>query len=205
MDFARAYQVVRSAYQKISQFDAPATNKILAAMQAEALDVVRRGAPGAATQEKRTAYMRYLGQGHEVAVNLPAREWNAGDGEFIRAAFETAYEQTYGRIIPNLDLELVSWAVDISAPIDAITPAGAVGEAPVPTPYARRQLRDAGTGELVEAPAYRREALVPGSRVTGPAIIVEDDTSTVVSPSFNASINALGYIVLERKGAGEPS
>jgi N-methylhydantoinase A len=200
-----AYQVVRSAYQKISQFDAPATNKILAAMQAEALAVVRRGAPGAATQEKRTAYMRYLGQGHEVAVNLPAREWNAGDGEFIRAAFETAYEQTYGRIIPNLDLELVSWAVDISAPIDAITPAGAVGEAPVPTPYARRQLRDAGTGELVEAPAYRREALVPGSRVTGPAIIVEDDTSTVVSPSFNASINALGYIVLERKGAGEPS
>jgi len=200
-----AYQVVRSAYQKISQFDAPATNKILAAMQTEALAVVRRGAPGAATQEKRTAYMRYLGQGHEVAVNLPAREWNAGDGEFIRAAFEAAYEQTYGRIIPNLDLELVSWAVDISAPIDAVTPAGAVGEAPVPTPYARRQLRDAGTGELVEAPAYRREALVPGSRVTGPAIIVEDDTSTVVSPSFNASINALGYIVLERKEAGDPS
>ena len=44
--------------------------------------------------------------------------------------------------------------------------------------------------------------MAPGCRVEGPAIIVEDDTSTVVSPSFDASINGLGYIVLERKGRG---
>ena len=197
------YQVVRSAYQKISQFNADAANEILSAMQAEALAVVERAAPGAATEEKRIAYMRYLGQGHEVAVSLPPRQWQADDGAFIRQAFESAYEKTFGRIIPNLDLELVSWAVEISAASAAVATAGAVGEAPAPTPYAERQLLDARTGEEVVAPAYRREALVPGSRITGPAIIVEDDTSTVVSPSFDASINALGYIVLERKQAGD--
>ena len=197
------YQVVRSAYQKISQFNADAANEILSAMQAEALAVVERGAPGAATEEKRIAYMRYLGQGHEVAVSLPPRQWQADDGAFIRQAFESAYEKTFGRIIPDLDLELVSWAVEISAASAAVATAGAVGEAPAPTPYAERQLLDARTGEEVVAPAYRREALVPGSRITGPAIIVEDDTSTVVSPSFDASINALGYIVLERKQAGD--
>ena len=180
------YQVVRSAYQKISQFNADAANEILSAME-----------------EKRIAYMRYLGQGHEVAVSLPPRQWQADDGAFIRQAFESAYEKTFGRIIPNLDLELVSWAVEISAASAAVATAGAVGEAPAPTPYAERQLLDARTGEEVVAPAYRREALVPGSRITGPAIIVEDDTSTVVSPSFDASINALGYIVLERKQAGD--
>jgi N-methylhydantoinase A len=199
------YQVVRSAYQKISQFNADAANEILSAMQVEAMAVVERGAPGAATEEKRIAYMRYLGQGHEVAVSLPPRQWQADDGAFIRQTFEAAYEKTFGRIIPDLDLELVSWAVEISAASSAVATAGAVGEAPAPTPYAERQLLDAGSGEEVVAPAYRREALVPGSRITGPAIIVEDDTSTVVSPSFDASINALGYIVLERKVSGSTS
>ena len=194
-----AYQVVRSAYQKISGFDADATNEVLAAMQAEALEVVRRGAPGADTAEKRTAFMRYLGQGHEVAVELPARDWKSDDATFIRRAFEAAYEKTYGRIIANLDLELVSWVVEVSAVIDAPAPASAVSEKPAPAPYASRRLLDAGTGEYVEAQAYRRDDLVPGSRVSGPAIIVEDDTSTVVSPTFDATINALGYILLERK------
>ena len=200
-----AYQVVKSAYQKISQFDAEAANEVLAAMQAEAREVVRRGAPGAETEEKRTAYMRYLGQGHEVAVAFPARRWKAGDGTFIRQAFETAYEKTYGRIIPNLDLELVSWAVEVSATVDAPAPAGAAGEASAPAPYANRRLLDAGSGQYVEAPAYRREELQPGSRVAGPAIIVEEDTSTVVSPTFDATVNALGYIVLERKNGEQPS
>ena len=194
-----AYQVVRSAYQKISGFDAEAANEVLTTMQAEALEVVRRGAPGADTTEKRTAFMRYLGQGHEVAVELPARDWKSGDGTFIRQAFEAAYEKTYGRIIANLDLELVSWVVEVSAVVDAPALAGAVSEKPAPAPYASRRLLDAGTGQYVEAQAYRRDDLQPGSRVSGPAIIVEDDTSTVVSPTFDATMNALGYIVLERK------
>jgi N-methylhydantoinase A len=194
-----AYQVVHSAYQKISQFDAEAANQVLGRMQAEARAVVERGAPGAEMVEQRTAYMRYLGQGHEVAVALPAREWTAADGGFIRDAFEAAYQATYGRIIPNLDLELVSWAVEVSAVSEAPATADAAGTAPAPEPYATRDLLDTGTGQRVQAAAYRREALEPGCRVAGPAIIVEDDTSTVISPSFDATVNGLGYIVLERK------
>ena len=196
------YQVVRSAYQIISQFDAAAANETLASMQAEAMAVVARGAPGAETQEQRIAYMRYLGQGHEVAVDLPSRDWQGEDSAFIRDAFEAAYEKTFGRIIPHLDVELVCWAGEIKAATVDVASCGTVGEAPAPAPYAERQLLDAGSGEMVSARAYRREDMAPGCRVEGPAIIVEDDTSTVVSPSFDASINGLGYIVLERKGRG---
>ena len=194
-----AYQVVHSAYQKISLFDAHAANILLAAMQAEAREIVARGAPGAETVEKRTAFMRYLGQGHEVAVPLPARAWTAADNDFIRETFEKAYESTYGRIIPNLDLELVSWAVEVIAVNNMPASANSVGNAPAPAPYDTRSLLDTGSGERVEAAAYRREDLQPGSRIEGPAIIVENDTSTVVSPSFDATVNAQGYILLERK------
>ncbi|MBT5667516.1 MAG: hypothetical protein HOJ06_19415, partial [Rhodospirillaceae bacterium] len=43
-------------------------------------------------------------------------------------------------------------------------------------------------------------ALTPGMRISGPALITEDETSTFVAASFDASINAAGYIVLDRRG-----
>lgn len=195
-----AYQVIRSAYQKLSDFDAKSTNIILGKMQAEALEVVNRGAPGAKTSEKRIAYMRYLGQGHEVAITLPARKWDQNDTEFIRHEFETAYKNTYGRIIPNLDLELVSWAIEVSVTNKVDSSLAATDPKPLPKPYTVRKIVDPGTSETFSAPAYRRESLIPGNRICGPAIIVEDDTSTVVSPLFDATINSLGYIILEYNG-----
>jgi len=45
---------------------------------------------------------------------------------------------------------------------------------------------------------FHRASLAPGDRIYGPALIVEDETTTVVAPSFDATVNALGYLVLER-------
>jgi len=195
-----AYQVIRSAYQKLSDFDAQSTNMILAKMQTEALEVVARGAPGEDTIEKRMAYMRYLGQGHEVAISLPARKWNQNDIEFIRHEFEVAYKNTYGRIIPDLDLELVSWAIEVSVKNTFSSSLEKIDQTPLPKPYMVRKILDSGTGKTFDAPAYQRETLIPGNKIFGPAIIVEEDTSTVVSPSFDANINSLGYIILEHNG-----
>jgi N-methylhydantoinase A len=50
----------------------------------------------------------------------------------------------------------------------------------------------------VQAPVYWRFDMAPGARVKGPAIIAEDETSTIVGANFDASVNSLGYIVLER-------
>jgi len=52
----------------------------------------------------------------------------------------------------------------------------------------------------IEASLYRRADLKPGMSLQGPALITEDETSTFVSVNFDASINAAGYIVLERRG-----
>ena len=53
-------------------------------------------------------------------------------------------------------------------------------------------------GKQVQAPVYWRFDLQPGAALKGPAIIAEDETSTIVGANFKASINSLGYIVLER-------
>ena len=198
-----AYEVVRSAYQVVSAFDADSTNRVLEEMRAEAAAIVARGAPGASTQEHRHAYMRYLGQGHEVVVPLPNRIWGRGDTGIIRAAFEAAYEALYGRIIPKLDLEVVSWSVGVSAVPERVEPVDAPTPAAAPAPRGTRPVLDPGSGRVVEAALYRRQDFASGACVEGPALIVESDTTAVVSAAFAASVDALGTIVMERRPARE--
>ena len=66
-------------------------------------------------------------------------------------------------------------------------------------PRATRHIFDPALGEAMPTPLFWRFDLNPGSVVEGPAIIAEDETSTVVGANFRAVINALGYIVLRRK------
>ena len=59
---------------------------------------------------------------------------------------------------------------------------------------------DTRTGVSVTALVYEREALDAGARVSGPAVIVEKDTATVVSAAFDAAIHPQGHIIMSRKG-----
>jgi len=195
-----AYEIVRSQLQRLDAFDAAAANALLAAMRAEAEAIVRLGAPDAELSETRSAFMRYRGQGHEIAVPVPGGVYGEGDAARLLEAFEAAYRRLYSRVIPGVEVEVLSWVVLLSAPVPEF-------DGPMPPPPARhrveaRQRRpvfDSETGEFVEVAIHQRAALAPGAVVAGPAVIVEDETSTVVSRAFDAEINALGYIELVRR------
>jgi N-methylhydantoinase A len=58
---------------------------------------------------------------------------------------------------------------------------------------------DPGSGEFVDVPIYWRADLAPGAQINGPAVIAEDETSTVVSQLFDARIDRFGYIELIRQ------
>jgi N-methylhydantoinase A len=166
--------------------------------------VVRGAAPEAALGETRTAYMRYIGQGHEIAVDLPVRTLSAQDGALLREAFDAAYTALYGRTIPGLDIEVLSWTVTVATKVAAPL-AAAVSEAvvPSPEPAGRRSLFDPQRADSVSVPVYRRAALGAGTCVEGPALIVEDQTTTVVAEGFTAAVNDLGYITMVRRGEKE--
>ena len=196
-----AYEIVRTNMQRLSSFDAAQANRILAEMRAEAEAVVRAGAgPTAPLEERRSAFMRYQGQGHEITVPLPVRGFAAGDAPLLLAAFEAAYRALYSRTIPGVDVEILSWVMVLSAPVETRSETPLPLEAGAPRPVTGRQIFDSAAGEFREVPFYRREALRPGWIVPGPAVIVEDETSTVVSPAFAARIDGFGYIELTRPG-----
>ena len=197
-----AYEIVRSGLQRLDAFDAAAANALLAAMRAEAEPIVRRGAGAAPLTETRSAFMRYRGQGHEIAVPLPTRTYNAAAAATLRAAFEEAYRRLYSRIIPGVEVEILSWVLLLSAP----PPAEAVAAPPSPTahtpqPARHRPVFDPELGEFVTVAIYDRHDLTPGAQIAGPAIIVEDETSTVITRLFDATVDAFGYIELTRRAS----
>ena len=198
-----AYEVVQSRYLRLADFDHDLVNRIYSEMAEEASAIVRQAAPEAELSETRTAYMRYAGQGHEIAASLPVRDFRKDDGAILHRIFEDAYVHLYGRIIPRLDVEVLSWTLTVSAPaVDWETVADvAAGETSL-KPRRHRWIFDPVKQGLVEAPEYRRRDLTPGMTVAGPALIIEEQTTTVVSSSFNAAVDGFGHIVLTRR-AGE--
>jgi len=194
-----SYEVVRSRYLRLSDFDADMVNALLGEMQAEAAAIVRAGAGDAALQEQRLAYMRYVGQGHEITVELPLRDLTGDDAATLKAAFDAAYEAFYGRIIPTMEVEVLTWSVTVSAPAAPPTALEGVDPVPAPTTSDERALFDPDRAEYAQVPVYRHDALEPGMRVAGPALIVEDQTTTVVSRHFDAWMDAAGHLDLWRK------
>lgn len=191
-----AYEVVRTRLMRLETLDIEALNDLFEAMRAEAEAVVRLGAPQEALVESREAFMRYRGQGHEIAVPLPNQVYHHEDREAFRGWFETQYTTVFGRVIPNLEVESLTWTLTLAtawslSPAEELPP-----RREPPLPRSQRQLFDPASEQFVNASVYTRAALAPGVRIAGPAIIVETETATVVPPSFTVVMTAPGHLIL---------
>ena len=194
-----AYEIVRGKLMRLSSFDAGAANRLFAEMRAEAEVIVRSGAPNAKLTEQRSAFMRYRGQGHEIAVALPVGGFTAADRASITTLFEEAYRKLYSRSIPGAEIEVLSWVIAVTAPEEGKLASEMPLTRAAAKPRGRRPVFDPIAAEFREVPIYWRAELAPGATIKGPAIIAEDDTSTIVSASFDARIDRFGYIELTRR------
>ena len=194
-----AYEVVRSRNMRLRDFDPGAANAIFEEMHGEAFAVVRSGAPEARTEEARGAYMRYVGQGHEIFVPFPVRALGAEDRAVVQRAFDEEYARLYRRVIPEAEVEVLTWALTISTIAGRPEPVGEVEPRPVPAPADRLRMPDLESGEEHDVPLFWRPDLEPGMAVEGPAVIAEDETSTYVPRRFAARVAANRYLVIERR------
>jgi len=194
-----AYEVARSRYVRLDDtFDTSLVNALFAEMRAEAEAVVAAGAPDARLIETRTADMRYRGQGHEITVDLPPGEFDAASRTRLAAAFGEAYASTYGRIIPGLDTEIMNWTLRLAAVREPLPPCPPQPADRSVRPNGHRALFSPTDLVLQQVATYRRDGLGPGSVVHGPAVIAEDETTTIVPQGFTARINPLSAILLEK-------
>ena len=194
-----AYDIVISRPMRLDAYDPSVVADVLESLQARAADVVSMLAGHGGLVITHTADMRYVGQGHELTVPFRDGVPYAAD---LRNSFEQRYAALFGRRIQEASVEVLSWQMRVSRetwrPHQQEPDTGlAVADAP----HRGRDVFDSMTGRFEHYSVYDRDALGPGSEVRGPALVVEDETTTVVTAKFNLRVDAFGHLVLERIAA----
>jgi len=187
MDFSRTRIVAEAAKDSVAT-----VGTVYSELEQKAREEFKRCGGDAEVMLERTVDMRYTGQNHELSVEAPAGEIDAAALATMKETFHRAHEQLYGYRSPEYAVEFVTYRVKGLRPIRkhdlARVPVTQRGGALAPT--ARRQVFfDAAVG-FVACPIYDRAQLVPGDQITGPAIIEQMDTTTVIPPAFSARVDA---------------
>jgi len=197
-----SYEVVRSRSVNFSNFNAGSLNTMLDEMYSEALGVVQKTAGSRSLVTTKTVELRYVGQGHDLPIPLDDRPLLQEDAKVLRSRFEELYQDIYGLKIEGMDIQSVSWSVTVAT--ESLRPSKARNPALQPEHQVNgtRKIYDAGLKEMVDYSVYWRFDLEPGVEIVGPAVIAEDETSTIVPAHFTASINSLEYIVMENQAKG---
>jgi N-methylhydantoinase A len=189
-----AFDFVRTSYGRLDELDWPAVNRIYAEMEGSGREILLgSGVPAAQISYTRSADVRYVGQGYEVRVPLPAGELDEGSRAALVEAFERVYRQLYGRIGPNVGLEIMSWRLVVSGPRPTLTlkaegPDSGTAEQAL---KGRRHVFHPEWREYRESPVYDRYRLAPGATLVGPAIVEERESTVVIGPGGRAIIDEL--------------
>ena len=143
-----------------------------------------------------TADLRYRGEASEIQVELREADIEAHDHAPLAEAYHAAHKVAYGfrddaHVIEilNLRVQVTGRVPSLAAPVATSTPGPA-------TPRTTRPIYL--TGGWVEADVYDRAALGAGSVVKGPAVIEQEDTTSVILPGWTCVTNAQGVILVER-------
>ncbi|MDR5758562.1 hydantoinase/oxoprolinase family protein [Caballeronia sp. LZ035] len=198
-----AFDAVRSRFEPLAQLDAHAVNSLLDTLETEAAAIVERVVSRETCSVEATAFMRYRGQGHELQITLPAARLATDAAVMLRERFEEVYRARFGRLVPRAAIETLGWSVRVSAPQrTAVTHVQHEETSVTPEQATERPVLDQSRRARVTARFHRRDTLAKGADVSGPAVIVDRETTVVVPPDFIARIDAAGHLLLERRTAG---
>ena len=180
----------------------PAIAAVYEELEARARNDIEQFGSAAAPQWSRRGYMRYAGQGFEVQVDLPDGAIGDDFGDQAIAAFNQAYMQKHKFLDPEARIEAVDWT------LVATLPSGHEG-----SPIRSHETADEGArsgsrpawfpeaGGYVETRIVNRAALAKGETISGPAIIEDPDSTTVVLPGDLARISENGHLIIDVEGA----
>ncbi|NBS44925.1 MAG: hydantoinase/oxoprolinase family protein, partial [Acetobacteraceae bacterium] len=145
---------------------------------------------------KPAADMRYVGQGFEIPVPMPSLAPGKNDIAAIEANFLAAYRERFGRALDGLPMEALTWRLAASAPGRDIAMEGAQkSEAGAAQRGSRRALFE-GHG-WCDCAVYDRYRLAPGASFTGPALVEERESTCVIPPGAQVSVDRHRNLVIE--------
>jgi N-methylhydantoinase A len=185
------FDLSRSYVARLGAVDPGHLRRILDEMTATGTDVIREAGVTGPLTVVRTADLRYAGQGYELTVTLPEGTVGKGIAPALRDAFHAVYAHRYGYADPKAEVELVTVGATV------------IGSGPeVRLPAHRPGTRDIAEARKADRPVYfpefrdyvacaiyDRTWLPVGARVTGPAVVEEAESTTVLPPGATALVD----------------
>ncbi len=162
-------------------------------------ELANEGLPEGQMQARRFLDVRYVGQSFELTIDCPNLGRRGDLHQTIGSRFFQAHRQRFGYADRREAVEIVNLRVKLEVPVDkpSAEPQPEVGPDPA-----------AGLLERVEVvfqegnlptSLYDRERLEAGNHIDGPALMLQLDTTVVVSPGWSGRVDAYGNILLERR------
>jgi N-methylhydantoinase A len=156
---------------------------------------------GVAEDDKRFdlyADCRYYLQNIQIPCAFDLEELRDGDSAFLRGQFEEAHRQRYNFDLPDSPLEIATVRVVGRGTIKGVSLLESENGAGEDSSGAiTRHEQVFFDGGWMETPIYDRAKLGSGNMIAGPAVIVQDDTTTVIEPGYAGAVDRFGNILIE--------
>ena len=165
---------------------------VSATLAEEARNLLLAQDPSARTIHIRSQVLvKYMGT--DSTLTLPL----TGDAAMLRDEFDVQYRKTYGFAMQRRALVIESVLVEAVATDERAPSPGIIFDI---RPGALEPLayKKAYFGAWRDVPVYGRQTMRPGDRITGPALVVESDTTTVLEAGWRATLAPQGELLLER-------
>jgi N-methylhydantoinase A len=192
------FDQARTLVSRLDATDVAAVNRMLSEMEAEAAAVIEESTGAAPARLERQVDLRYLGQGYEVSIPVPAGDLEPDDLKTIRVAFEREYKTRYGFTSPDQVVEATTWKLTAHGPATSLELPALAGtvDRVEDAVRARRPAYFPETGGFTDTPVYDRYRLFAGAEMRGPAVIEERESTTVIPPGTVAVCDEIGNVVV---------
>jgi N-methylhydantoinase A len=197
-EYTRSVLIVLS---EASEADFVLLNSELAALEAEAqAQLTADGIPLERQRFTRIAECRYVGQGFELRAELPRDPLSAANITGAIRNFYDAHKKVYGHAFDDQKIEVITLRIIATAAVEPLRlpqlPHGGRTDPEEARIYARDTVFD--DGHVISTPRYQRAKLLEGDIVTGPAMIVQHNSTTLLPPGYRAKVLSYGDLHITR-------
>jgi N-methylhydantoinase A len=196
-----SFDMVRSYVCRFDNIDLAYLNSIFSSMELEGRELLKSA--GVEEDDIRITRMfdgRYVGQGHEITVNLPLGEFSAKHLSDARAAFEAEYKRIFYRVNKDSKIEGLSWRVVATGPkpiSDFAKLSMLENMAPEQVIKGKRKAYSPQIEGFEMYTVYDRYGLSPGMEIQGPAIIEEMESTSVIGYSDTAYVDEYNNLIVK--------
>jgi N-methylhydantoinase A/oxoprolinase/acetone carboxylase beta subunit len=201
----RAFDLLRSHKVSLTDCALDEIENIFKGLEADSEKILKKEAGEETLHFERSLDMRFVGQGSEIHVPLPAGEFTQLEKAKVRQLFDEAYEKLYGRTYPDSEVEFINFKVRASLPERLLQlpkldvkkkqplQTAVKGQRPAYSPMARK---------FIPYTVYDRYKLFPAAQFSGPAIIEERESTLIVGEDARVSVDDFGFLWIDLKEAG---